>query len=84
MNALTSTTFSPPSIKSLHKISGLIPFGPFQIKVYSVLFIDDMKCCGGMGSEINRWFNVDIRSVFMTVIFPIGVRIFFPSGFYTV
>ena len=74
--------FKPPSFiflntVSLFTLSGLC----CQRKLKTISFNSLIMLFEGLGSEIKRWLNLDIRRVFITVIRPTGVRSLFSHCF---
>ena len=65
---------SPPSQYCFTTTFCLIFAGPPHKKEKKILFSSLIMCSDGFGIEINKWFNIGSRSVFITVILPKGVR----------
>ena len=74
INAFRFIILRPPSQYCFITTFCLIFAGPFHKKSKNILFNSLIVCSVGFGIEINRWFNIGRRSVFITVILPKGVR----------
>ena len=72
INAFRFIILSPPSQYCFTTTFCLIFAGPSHKK--KILFNSLIICSDGFGIEINKWFNIGSRSVFITVILPNGVR----------
>ena len=74
IKAFKFTIFNPPSQYCFVITLVLILFGfLFHKKLYNILLIWFMTVWLGFGRAINKWLNIDIMNVLMTVIFPKGV-----------
>ena len=74
INAFRFIILRPPSQYCFITTFCLIFAGPFHKKSRNILFNSLIVWSAGFGIEINRWFNIGRRSVFITVILPKGVR----------